>query len=1282
MLAVGAMLLLPAAQAKRHVPAKVQGVDYASTLPADRPQKASDWEWDPNPDAPAMSSTDFGFDDIQNWTGEGENRAALVIQWNDDREQYALVFGYRWDGLATGADMIKAVVKNNPRLYTLMQYTNVSSPTDPNGGYTINGFGWDADNDGDITLIDTGNGDQIYTSEDGFFKHPRGYNPEVGGSSDYDYDNWKAGDDGDFWGAGWYISYWSYWVGEGEHPSSLSYSGWGASGRVLENNSWDGWNFSLYMMPSDWKELKSAPSLIPEGARTEFHIGDLFYKLADYSKGTVRLVNPSQLTETEGAAYRTFSDETIVIPATFTDPTDGTDGKVYTVTEIDADAFSETGGIASVTIPATVTKIGARAFNYCSDLKSITGAEGCDLNQTIASIGEEAFLGCQELTTPLFPTAMKSLPARIYGFCKLLETLEIPAHITEIGDEAFCGAELPRTVRLHSSLKKIGTCGFYMENLKTVISDSYYPAEVGESGFYETTCSDGTLDVPTGFKETYAAREVWRDFSNVTEHTMPVAVGDIFGMGGVTYRVTATTDEEAGLRTLEISHADTDGATDNKTIEAANKAAYTGDVTIPETLMLMGKGYTVTSIAPNAFRGASELTSVNIRATVGSIGEYTFYDCGNLAAVTLPASVKSIGAYAFAYTGIKDMALPEGVSSVGERAFFQARQLESINIPASLTVIPANMFNYCTSLKSIDFGENVTEIGSNALQNCTALTSVRLPSLITKISDYLFSKCSSLTTLDIPESVTTIGSSAFESCGSLTVSLPANITTIGNSAFAGVANETFSVPAAITSLPTNLFKGCASLRDVTLAEGVTAIGASAFASCPSLSIVRVAGAETDPAQHPACEAGEQTTGLSFPSTLTSIGNNAFQNCTALTNVTLPETLTTIGSGAFYGCTALTEATLPNSVKTPGANLFQNCPNLRTLTLGNATTKIPGNFVRDCTVLDRILVKGMEVTDETPAINLPATLTSFDSWAFGGCKAITSITIPEGVTAMPMSLFNGCSNLTEVNLPSTLKSFSGSVFANCNLSTLMIPASVTSYSSNIVQNNANLTMVYICSEADPVRIYSAPFLISSGRHAPLMVPAGKAQAYAVANYWKNSEISEPEIESMVFTAAEADSRESDLAEMLVSGTITYASSLPEAFKAVNDAIVFAGEDSHHRISLAEVEETGAEAFAATICDDLTLDAGGNGTFRLNRPDHDTLYDVRVSGEYPDSKTYQSAGTRVKIKGAVSVAIDSFTTGDPETADFYTTDGIRADRRNLKPGIYVAVKNGRPMKVIIK
>lgn len=332
------------------VPRKVQGVDY-------RPRSASSgvmplYDWYEPDDMPAPDG-EFTFDMIKSWAGEGENRAALVIQWNDPSEKNALVFGYRWNGMATGADMIRSVVAANPRLYTLMQYTNVSSPTDPNGGYTINGFGWDSDNDGDIALWDEKDG-QVYESESGFFEHPRGYKPGSGGSSDYDYDDWHARDEDDLWGAGWYLSYWSYWVKD-DYSSAFGYSSWGASGRVLQDGSWDGWNFSVDMIPSDWKEFVAAPATIPEGAKTEFTVNGICYRLTDWSAKAVTVSAPF-----DGVAAYAGS---IDIPATFTD------GDItYNVTAIDDYAFSKTPALTAVNISASVKMIGKYAFSHCQTL--------------------------------------------------------------------------------------------------------------------------------------------------------------------------------------------------------------------------------------------------------------------------------------------------------------------------------------------------------------------------------------------------------------------------------------------------------------------------------------------------------------------------------------------------------------------------------------------------------------------------------------------------------------------------------------------------------------------------------------------------------------------------------------------------------------------------------------------------------------------------------------------------------------------------------------------------
>jgi len=59
--------------------------------------------------AHTTSSTPITFDSIKFWAGSGANRAAMVIQWNDAGTPTSLLWGYRWDGVATGIDMVQAI---------------------------------------------------------------------------------------------------------------------------------------------------------------------------------------------------------------------------------------------------------------------------------------------------------------------------------------------------------------------------------------------------------------------------------------------------------------------------------------------------------------------------------------------------------------------------------------------------------------------------------------------------------------------------------------------------------------------------------------------------------------------------------------------------------------------------------------------------------------------------------------------------------------------------------------------------------------------------------------------------------------------------------------------------------------------------------------------------------------------------------------------------------------------------------------------------------------------
>ena len=73
--------------------------------------------------------------------------------------------------------------------------------------------------------------------------------------------------------------------------------------------------------------------------------------------------------------------------------------------------------------------------------------------------------------------------------------------------------------------------------------------------------------------------------------------------------------------------------------------------------------------------------------------------------------------------------------------------------------------------------------------------------------------------------------------------------------------------------------------------------------------------------------------------VTSIGANAFRDCSGLTSVTIPACVTSIGSYAFYGCIRLTSVTIPNSVTNIGSYAFHGCSGLTSVTIPEGVTSI-------------------------------------------------------------------------------------------------------------------------------------------------------------------------------------------------------------------------------------------------------------------------------------------------------------------------------------------------------
>lgn len=246
---------------------------------------------------------------------------------------------------------------------------------------------------------------------------------------------------------------------------------------------------------------------------------------------------------------------------------------------------------------------------------------------------------------------------------------------------------------------------------------------------------------------------------------------------------------------------------------------------------------------------------------------------------------------------------------------------------------------------------------------------------------------------------------------------------------------------------------------------------------------------------------DKVTSIVIPDTVTTIGNNAFNGCTALTDVTMSSKIKHVGGGAFIGCTSLESIDFPKTLETFGAieggsgqysyshGPFKDCTGLKTVTIDKSSklTEIPSCSFSRCSALESITIPnslkkiGREAFLECSSLkvlNLPKSMETIhdnafnrctslgeitlceglriEFWAFANC-GVNTITIPKNVS-LGNDAFHGCPNLTAVTLSKT-QYISKNVFMNCpNLSKLTIKSGVTEIGSGMFEGSAVKTVV--------------------------------------------------------------------------------------------------------------------------------------------------------------------------------------------------------------------------------
>ena len=223
--------------------------------------------------------------------------------------------------------------------------------------------------------------------------------------------------------------------------------------------------------------------------------------------------------------------------------------------------------------------------------------------------------------------------------------------------------------------------------------------------------------------------------------------------------------------------------------------------------------------------------------------------------------------------------------------------------------------------------------------------------------------------------------------------------------------------------------------------------------------------------------------------VTSIGNNAFRDCTHIKRIVIPDSVTIIGYGAFGGCTKLTSITIGSGVKTISRS-FYGCDNLERVDITNIASWCNIEFSSsfdDSNPLSKakhLYLNGVEVTD----LIIPEDVSIISDIAFLNCESIVGLTLHDNIE-IGQNSFSGCSIkklnflegtktidsgmvlckdvLTEINIPNTVMTIESDALSNCtSLESIVVGANNPIYHSSgncLIETNSK-TLILGCKNS--------------------------------------------------------------------------------------------------------------------------------------------------------------------------------------------------------------------------
>ena len=555
----------------------------------------------------------------------------------------------------------------------------------------------------------------------------------------------------------------------------------------------------------------------------------------------------------------------------------------------------------------------------------------------------------------------------------------------------------------------------------------------------------------------------WVDFGKSYDVTTSF-VPDVAGVYQL--KITAGSSEEAlATATIKVAASElvvVDGITyrcvpdyQKATVinDGKNNHDLSGNVTILQKVVASGVDCQVTSIAERAFEDWYQIMSVTIPEGVTSIGNSAFAYCGNLNKVVLPSTVTHFGDNVFNYCRQLSAVCSyiQNPPAVSDYAF-ATRKWNGQTQQYDLTPCPATLY--------VPIG---TKAQYEALSGWKWFAGIEEGEVLeTTVGGLRYSYCTG------NGKATVIQDASYQELTE--VSIPATISIDGKS-------------YRVTAIGNSAFYDCWQLQLLTLAEGIETIGNQALS-------------------------GLNITELILPSTLKTIGEQAFNYSSSIKTLAIPEGVTSIGNYAFAYMYGLTKLELPATLKEIGERVIQDCSRLEAV-VSHITNPYA---VSDNTFATSRWNEQTQQNDLTPS---PATLyvpigTKTQYEALSGWKWFTDIEEGEQQEAIIGGLRYSYSTggekatviqdasyreLTEVSIPATVSidgkdyrvtGIGNSAFYNCwQLKSLTLPESIETIGTQAFMY-VSLSEIILPSSLKTIREYA---FYNSSAMKTMVIPEG-------------------------------------------------------------------------------------------------------------------------------------------------------------------------------------------------